>query len=126
MKSPYPFLTDAAFARLIENGKKQAERYADPANVDGETYDFEPVAKIFTPFKSCTWLLTEIDPEEPNIAFGLCDLGQGYPEIGSLCLDELAAVAQSVTPIEADRHFKAEKRLSGYAADARQHQQIIA
>ena len=26
----------------------------------------------------CTWLLTEIDPEDTDIAFGLCDLGMGW------------------------------------------------
>jgi hypothetical protein len=26
-------------------------------------------------------LLTELDPEDPDLALGLCDLGMGFPEI---------------------------------------------
>ena len=54
--------------------------------------DFLPVVKLFTPDAGCTWLLTEIDPDDPDIAFGLCDLGIGYPELGSVSLSELASV----------------------------------
>ena len=38
--------------------------------------------KLFTPDANATWLLTELDPVEPDRAFGLCDLGLGYPELG--------------------------------------------
>ena len=38
------------------------------------------------------WLLTEIDPDDHDLAFGLCDLGLGIPEIGWVSLDELATV----------------------------------
>jgi hypothetical protein len=30
------------------------------------------VVKLFTPDAACTWLLTELDPDDPDIAFGLC------------------------------------------------------
>lgn len=64
--------------KLLENGKKQAAvRGTD------EEIDFKPVVKLFTPDASCTWLLSEIDPDDPDIAFGLCDLGMGYPELGT-------------------------------------------
>ena len=36
----------------------------------------------FTPDAGATWLLTEIDPDDHDHAFGLCDLGQGFPELG--------------------------------------------
>jgi hypothetical protein len=39
-----------------------------------------PCRKLFTPDANATWLLTEIDPEEPDRAFGLCDLGLGSPD----------------------------------------------
>jgi len=52
----------------------------------------QPVVKLFTPDGGCTWLLTEIDPEDPDIAFGLCDLGFGCPELGSVSLSELESV----------------------------------
>jgi hypothetical protein len=41
--------------------------------------DFPPVVKLFTPDAGTTWLLTEIDPDDPDRAFGLCDLGSGFP-----------------------------------------------
>ena len=48
--------------------------------------------KLFTPDAGATWLLTEIDLKDPDIAFGLCDLGLGYPELGSVSLSEIAAL----------------------------------
>lgn len=39
-----------------------------------EGIDFEPVVKIFTPDGNATWLLTELNPNDEYLAFGLCDL----------------------------------------------------
>ncbi len=36
----------------------------------GETHDFKPV-KLFCSWGRATWLLIELDPEDPDIAFGL-------------------------------------------------------
>ncbi|WP_439331030.1 DUF2958 domain-containing protein [Mesorhizobium carmichaelinearum] len=33
------------------------------------------MVKLFTRDAGATWLLTEIDPDDPDHAFGLCDLG---------------------------------------------------
>jgi Protein of unknown function (DUF2958) len=55
--------------RLLEQGRKQA-----PVRGTSDEIDFRPVVKLFTPDANCTWLLSEIDPENPDIAFGLCDL----------------------------------------------------
>ena len=60
--------------RLLRNGRlmqQLAGSYAEP--------DFLPVVQLFLPDAGCTWLLTELDPDEPDIAFGLCDLGRGAP-----------------------------------------------
>jgi hypothetical protein len=73
--------------RLLENGRKQ-----EPVRGTHDEIDFWPVVKLFTPDAGCTWLLTEIDPEDTDIAFGLCDLGMGFPELGSVSLTELASV----------------------------------
>jgi hypothetical protein len=35
-------------------------------------------------------VLTELDPGAADIAFGLCDLGLGFPELGSVSLDDRA------------------------------------
>lgn len=82
--------------------------------------DFEPAAKIYLPWlRNFTWLLTELDPDD-GIAFGLADLGQGCPELGSVSLDEVYSVrGPGGLRMEQDRHFKARMTLSGYATDAR-------
>ena len=73
-----------------------------------------------TETRCATWLLTEIDPDDHDHAFGLCDLGLGAPEIGWVSLGELATVRGGLgLPIERDLSFRAEKRLSAYARDAR-------
>lgn len=85
------------------------------------------MVKLFTPDAGASWLLTEIDPEAPSIAFGLCDLGLGFPELGCVSLDELATVRGRLRlPIEQDTGFRASGRLSAYAAAARSARRIQA
>jgi len=89
--------------------------------------DFVPVVKLFTPDAGCTWLLTEIDPDNPDIAFGLCDLGMGCPELGPVSLSELEAVRGKLNlPVERDLYFTATKTLSAYADEALAHGAIKA
>jgi hypothetical protein len=109
-------LTADIRTRLRENGLQNAARIAE----DGNTIDFHPVVKLFTPDAGCTWLLSEIDPENPDIAFGLCDLGMGCPELGSVSLSEIAALRGKFgLPVERDLNFKAAKSLTAYANESR-------
>lgn len=50
-----------------------------------------PVVKFFAPGESATGLLTKLDPDEPERAFGLCDLGHEMPELGYVSISELKA-----------------------------------
>jgi hypothetical protein len=101
--------------RLLEQGRKQAPVRGTPDEID-----FRPVVKLFTPDANCTWLLSEIDPENPDIAFGLCDLGMGCPELGSVSLSEIAAVRGPLQlPVERDMFFEATKSITAYADEAR-------
>jgi hypothetical protein len=101
-------------ALLLENGRRQ-----EPVRGTSDEIDFEPVMKLFTPDAGCTWLLTEIDPEDPDIAFGLCDLGMGFPELGAVSIAELRALRGKLgLPVERDLYFKADKTLSAYANEA--------
>lgn len=85
-----------------------------------ECIDFDPVVKLFTPDAGATWLLSETDPDDPDIAFGLCDLGLGFPELGSVRLSEIRAVRGRLRlPVERDLHFTANAPLSTYAERAR-------
>ncbi|CAE7537057.1 unnamed protein product, partial [Symbiodinium sp. CCMP2456] len=81
-------LTDGQRARMLAKGRENAARI----DADGDTHDFWPVVKLFCPWGAATWLLSELDPDEPDIAFGLCDLGMGSPELGSVRLSEIAAI----------------------------------
>ncbi|KRB16379.1 transposase [Mesorhizobium sp. Root695] len=98
-------------ARLLANGRM---------TVSGKSIDPYPVVKVFVPEGYATWLLAEIDPEEPDHAFGLCDPGLGFAELGYVSLSELSAYRSRYgLPVEVDRHFVARKTLSEYAANAR-------
>jgi len=109
-------LTADIKTRLLENGRQNAARIA----ADGNTIDFHPVVKLFTPDANCTWLLSEIDPENPDVAFGLSDLGMRCPELGSVSLAEIGALRGKLgLPVERDLHFAAEKSLRAYADEAR-------
>lgn len=82
--------------------------------------EFKPVVKLFCPWNGATWLLTELDPEDLDTAFGLCDLGMGEPEVGTVSLAEIRNVqGPAGLKIERDLHFKADKTLEQYADEAR-------
>lgn len=101
----------------------QAERLA---NGDGDA-EFMPVVKLFTPDANCTWLLTELDPDEPDIAFGLCDLGFGCPGLGSVRISEIESVRGRLgLPVERDLHFHPDKTIRVYAEEARTRGHIAA
>lgn len=106
-------------AKLVYNGHKSSE--AD----DG--FDPYPVVKLFTPDSNATWLLTELAPNDKDLAFGLCDWGFGTPEIGSVRLSDIAKVKGTMgLKVERDTLFKAKKTLKQYADDARMQQSIVA
>jgi hypothetical protein len=111
-------IPDELALQMQYNGWKSA------ANPD---FDPPPVVKLFTPDGGATWLLAELDPEDLDRAFGLCDLGMGFPEVGWVSLSELKSVRGRLgLPIERDLHFKADKSLRDYARQARIAGRIMA
>lgn len=103
---------------LLANGRFSREQ---------DDFDPHPVVKLFTPDAGATWLLTEIDPEDPTIAFGLCDLGLGSPELGSVSLSEIASIHGPLgLPVERDLHFQATQSINVYADEARRVGRIVA
>ena len=115
-------LTKILRKKLIDNGHDrqyhQRLGLAEP--------DCKPVVKLFTPDAQCTWLLTEIDPDDPDRAFGLCDLGMGSPELGYVSIAELESVSGPMgLPIERDQWFTADITLSEYADKARSKGRIF-
>jgi hypothetical protein len=114
-------ITKSQTEQLLANGI--AQRAA--INRQDQALDFKPVVKLFTLDAQCTWLLTEID-EGTDLAFGLCDLGLGCPELGYVSPTELRTVRGKLRlPIERDLHFEADKPISVYADEARTHRHII-
>jgi len=108
--------------QLTANGRKQAEVKGTEDEID-----FKPVVKLFTPDAGAIWLLTEIEPDYPDIAFGLCDLGLGFPELGSVSISELKTVKGALgLPVERDLHFSPKKTLLRYAAEASEAGRIVA
>jgi hypothetical protein len=107
-------LTPELYDQLIANGEAQ-----EPVRGTEDEIDFMPVVKLFNPCGGGTWLLTELDPEWPDIAFGLCDLGIGCPEIGSVSIAELESIRFPIgLGIERDIHWKPRLTLSAYACEA--------
>lgn len=114
--------TKTQYAQLRANGQQQ-----QTAMAKDEDFDPLPVIKLFTPDAGATWLLSEVDPRDPDIAFGLCDLGLGCPELGNVSLTEIRAIRGRFNlPVERDLGFTPDKPLSAYAEEARAHHQIIA
>jgi hypothetical protein len=116
-KTMTKLITDEQRVQLLANGRQSLEQ---------ENFDPAPVVKLFTPDGGATWLLTEIDPDDFDHAFGLCDLGLGFPELGWVSLAEIATLrGRFGLPVERDLHFKPQKRLSAYAREARLARRIV-
>ncbi len=112
-------LTKEQRERLLKNGRDQQKVKGTKAE-----NDFWPVVKLFNPAGAATWLLTELDPEDQDIALGLCDLGMGFPEFGTVRISELQNFrGRFGLGIERDRFFEAKAPISRYidAADEAGH-----
>jgi Protein of unknown function (DUF2958) len=104
--APMKLFTEDHKQKLLANGHES-----------GRNPDFDPwpVVKLFTPDAGCTWLVTEIDPEEPNRLWVLADLGMGFCEYGTVWLSELLELRGRLgLPVERDLHWKAEGPISAY------------
>jgi hypothetical protein len=110
-------LTESQRRKLLANGLRRK------TDVD---FDPHPVIMIFTPDAGATWLLTELDPDEPARAFGLADLGFGCPELGYVDLRELATVRGKLgLSIERDLYFRPGGTITAYAENARLRGHLI-
>ena len=107
--------TEQQYQKLIENGK--------PENRDK---DHAPIAHLTFPGTACEWLVSELDPEDVHIAFGLCDLGQGFPELGYIDLDELQRIKIGIFGFTVFNNplFVPKYKMSVYAEAARNASQI--
>ena len=103
-------LTKELRDKLLANGREQAKVKGTKAE-----RDFWPVVKFFYPAGAGTWLLTELDPDDEDVAWGLCDLGMGSPEFGTVRISELEEfTGRAGLGIERDIHFTAKAPISRY------------
>jgi len=80
-------LTKSNREKLLRNG-----RIREALEEDGRTEaDFIPIVKLFMPDAQCTWILTELDPDDPDIAFGLAISAWAVPNL-AVC------VSRSLSP----------------------------
>lgn len=97
-------------AKLLDNGQR--------AKIE-EEFDPEPVLKLFAPWDQRVWLISEMSPDNHDVLFGLCDLGFGEPELGTIILSELSSIVGiGGLKIEVDRFFQPNRTLNAYASDA--------
>ena len=102
--------------QLLDNGAATAR---------GERRDPLPVVKLFTLDAHATWLLTELDPADGDMAFGLLDLGLGMPELGHVRLSVLEGIrGPNNLPVARDLHFTPKRPLSEYARLAQEDRSI--
>ncbi|NYT25572.1 DUF2958 domain-containing protein [Alcaligenaceae bacterium] len=112
----HQLITDEERAQLLTNGQ---------ARVAGQAIDPLPVVRLFTPDAHLIWLLTELDPEDGDTAYGLIDLGLGMPELGTVPLSALASiVGPRKQPVMRDRYFQAARPLSEYVRLAQENGSI--
>ena len=109
--------------KLLHNGTLQRKRfYAGKPDLD-----FRPIVKLFRGDGACRWLISELNPIYPDMAWGLCDLGLGSVELGMFRISEIQAHALPPSfPIERDKFFKAEKTIGEYTEEALDEGRIVA
>lgn len=93
---------------------------------EGLAKDHAPEVKLFTRYGKGIWLLSELDPAN-NIAFGICDLGQGKPELSYVSITDLESIKHArlkIRMIEPDKLFIARYPMSVYLEAARANKRI--
>ncbi|PDS75470.1 DUF2958 domain-containing protein [Rhizobium sp. L43] len=108
---------------LLVTLEQREQLFRNNLDRDGDHF---PVVKLFTPWASARWLITDMDRGDEDLLFGLCDLGLGSPELGYVLLSDLEELrGPGGLRVERDLHFTAKFPLSAYTIAARAHQQII-
>jgi len=106
--------------QLITNEQREIMLANDRRYREDPSFDPMPVVKIFSPVGAATWLLCSLDHEDPDIASGLCDLGFGTPELGSVRVSELEDTRLPLgLRLERDLYFTARQTIGQYADEAR-------
>jgi len=101
--------------RLITEDERERLLAHGRARAAGQAIDPLPVVRLFTPDAHAIWLLVSLDPADGDTAFGICDVGIGMPELGTIKLSDLASiVGPNKQSVMRDRYFQAMRPLSEY------------
>jgi len=122
--TPYGNITRADVENLLGATRLAALR-ENSKHCHKQGHDPQPVVHLYLPGSSHQWLLTELHTHD-DVAFGLCDLGAGFPELGYVDLREVLAAAWSVdVEPRCNLAFRPVAPLSVYAEQARRAQRIV-
>ncbi|MEM8950296.1 MAG: DUF2958 domain-containing protein [Pseudomonadota bacterium] len=111
-------LVQGAVIMLMPLARLRAALEANRRDETGKAEEW-PVVRLFTPLGKSVWLLSQIDPNDKDKAFGLCDEGDGRPVLGQVSLEDLAHRFGHLS-VRWDDKFQADRPLSAYTAEARQ------
>lgn len=101
-------LTYRQYRQLLQNGS--------PENRHRDHY---PVVKLTMPAAGAVWLLSWLDPEDTDLAFGLCDTGICPPRLRHVSLTDILSLNETLGfAVERDTAFQALHPLSVYALAA--------
>lgn len=95
-------------ARMLEHGARTAS---------GRTHDPRPVVRLYVTGTNASWLLAELDPDDADLAWGLCDEGLGSPRLDHVRLSDLAELFGDALRLDAG--FAARQPLGAYAREAK-------
>lgn len=97
--------TDEQITQLVKNGE-------DP-NPDK---DHIPVARLKLIGNGASWLVCELNPDDEDTAYGLCDLGHGYAELRSFKISAIETIAEEMEKslLKRDESFKGQFPISVY------------
>lgn len=110
------FLTDHQREKMLVNGVARAL---------GEDCDPYPVVKLYMPGADVTWVLAALDADGDR-AYGLIDVGTGFPELGEVSLSMLAGIkGPGGLPVVVEANYKPRKTLSAYVADAQRDGMVV-
>ena len=95
-------------------------------NFRNKDADHVPVVKFFTPWANATWIISDLDQDDQDTLFGLCDLGLGEPELGYVLLSDLEEIrGPGGLRVERDLHWYPTKPLSAYMSAAKSARRIV-
>ena len=89
------------------------------ANGNHPGHDHVPLVALFVADGPGAWLISEIQPYDHDVVFGLIDYGFAVPQIGAFTLTELDRLIRLGVKVARDPLFVGRHPLSVYAEAAR-------